>query len=158
LPSTWKDNIVVDTRTGPILVFNGKGEKTAVIDHPFKPFKLTAHHKEQVMDFYRTNPAIKNNFERIKNLIEFPEAFPNIQATTVADDKIFAQTFRRKEGKAEFFIFDFSGKLLKHLYLPLADLNLLQPAPYHIHNDVLYQLVEDLEKERWALHTTKIED
>lgn len=157
MPYTWKDTIVVDTRTGPILVFNGKGEKTAVIDHPFKPIELTAQHKEQVMDFYRTNPAIKDNFERIKNMIECPGTFPNIQQTTVVDGKIYAQTYRRDQGKAEFFIFDFSGKLLKHIFLPLADMNLLQPAPYHICNDVLYQVKEDLEKEQWTLCSTKIE-
>lgn len=156
LPYTWKDTLVVDTRTGPILVFNREGEKTAVIDHPFKPFKLTDDHKKGVMDFYRTDPRIKNNFERIKNLIEFPPAFPNIQETTVANGKIYAQTFRRKENKAEFFIFDVSGKLLKHIYLPLVDLNLMKPAPYHIYNDVLHQAVEDMENNRWVLHRTAV--
>jgi hypothetical protein len=74
----------------------------------------------------------------------------------VVNEKIYARTYRRKDGKAEFFIFDFSGKLLKHLYLPLADMNLLKTAPFHICNDVLYQVIENMEKEHWVLHSTKI--
>lgn len=156
LTYTMDNKIIVDLRNGPILVFKHTGEKYSTIDYTYDKIKLESIHKKQILDFYRTNPKIKHNWERIKNLIEFPDTFPDIQQCTVKDGKIYAQTYRKKKKKnrnqAEFFIFDLKGKPLKRLFLPLADMNILKPFPYTIKNNKLYQLIEDEKIEEWTLH------
>ncbi len=153
---TMDNKIIVDLRNAPILVFTHTGEKYSTIDYKYEKIKLESTHKKQVLNFYRTNPQIKHNWERIKNLIEFPNTFPDIQQCTVKDGKIYVQTYRKKENQAEFFIFDLKGKLLRKLFLPLADMNILKTYPYTIKNNMLYQLIEDEEKEVWTLHRYEI--
>lgn len=153
---TMDNKIIVDPRNGPILVFNHTGEKYSTIDYKYEKIKLESTHKKQILDFYRTNPKIKQNWERIKNLIEFPNTFPDIQQCTVKDGKIYAQTYRKKENQAEFFIFDLKGKRIKKLFLPLTDMNILKTYPYTIQNNMLYQLIEDEEAEVWELHRNEI--
>ncbi len=152
--TTGTDRIIVNTRIdGTILVFNGEGEKHCAITHDYNEFKLTDEHKKEILHFYQTDPRIKDNWNYIKDKIEFPAAFPEVQTCTVDNNKIYAQTHRRKENKAQFFIFDLDkGKLLKKIFLPFADKNLLETYPYTVNNDVFYQLIENSDKEKWELH------
>lgn len=149
------DRIIVNTRIdGIILVFNGKGEKHCTITHDYEKFPLTQEHKKTILHFYQNDPRIKDNWGYIKDKIDFPAAFPEVQSCTVNNKKVYALTHRREENKAEFFIFDLdNGKFLKKVFLPFADKNLLvEVSPYTIYNDVFYQLVEDIKKEKWELH------
>jgi hypothetical protein len=149
------DRIIVNTRIdGIILVFNGKGEKHCTITHDYEKFKLTDEHKKAILHFYKTDPRIKDNWGYIKDKIEFPTAFPEVQSFTVNNNKVYAQTHRREENKAEFFIFDLdNGKFLKKVFLPFADKNpFVEISPYTVNNDVFYQLVENAGKEKWELH------
>jgi hypothetical protein len=146
----------VDTRLGTFLVFNDKGERLAFIEPKFEKIKLTKDYQDKVWDYYRTNPRVKNNFPFIKDIIQMPENLPDVKMCSVDDQKIYALTYRRKNDLAEFYVFDFNGKLLKHVFVTFAYRNLLKPFPYTIHKDVLYYTAEDIEKEEWTLYRTEI--
>jgi hypothetical protein len=156
LPYVDKGTIVVDTRLGTFLVFNDKGESLATIKPTFEKIKLTKDYQDKVWNYYSTNPRVKHNFHRIKNIIQMPENLPDVKMCSVDDQKIYALTYRRKNDQAEFYVFDFNGKRLKHLFVTFAYRNLLKPFPYTIHKDVLYYIAEDIEKEQWTLYRTEI--
>jgi hypothetical protein len=157
-PMPYVDNgtIVVDTRLGNFLVFNDKGEKLADIQHKWDKIELDKEYQDKVWDYYKNNPRVKANFERIKNLIVMPDNLPNVKMCSVDNQKIYALTYVRKDNKAEFYVFDFNGKLLKHAFVEFAFRNLLKAYPYTVHNDVLYYIAEDIEKEEWSLYTSEI--
>ena len=61
------------------------------------------------------------------------------------DDKIYVISNFKKENKYETFIYNFSGKLLKKTFVPLADQDLFNVYPFCIKNGKIYQLIEDEE-------------
>jgi hypothetical protein len=157
-PIPYVDNgtIVVDTRLGNFLIFNDKGEKLTDVQPEWEKIKLSKDYQDKVWDYYQNNPRVKANFAYLKKLIVMPDYLPNVKMCSVDDQKIYALTYLRKDGKAEFFVFDFKGKLVKHTYVDFAFRNFIKPYPYTIHNGVLYYIAEDIEKEEWSLYSVEI--
>jgi hypothetical protein len=57
-------------------------------------------------------------------------------------------------------VFDLEGKLLKEVFVPLVDINMLIPYFYKfytIHEDKLYILRDNPDKEEWELHIDPLE-
>ena len=65
--------------------------------------------------------------------------------------KLYVQTYKKVEGKVEFYCFDSTQKLDKIHNLPLAKVNIREFYPYCIHCSTLYQIVEDEDTEQWFL-------
>ena len=99
---------------------------------------------------------MKQFYQFLKNIIEFPEYFPHFQFAVPDKKHIYVTTYHRQNGKAEFFIFDYNGKLIKRLFVPFHDKNITEGFPYTIRNGILFQLNEN-EDEEWELHRTKIQ-
>jgi hypothetical protein len=77
--------------------------------------------------------------------------------TSQKKGQIYVLTF--KENKAdddECMIPDLKGTLLKRIFLPLKMSTPLLPYSYMIHEESLYQVVEDEEEEEWSIHITEI--
>ena len=102
------------------------------------------------MNYYE-NVRYRNNWERVKNRIEIPDRFPAIQSIKVRDGKIYVQTYKYKNGKCEFYIFNRAHKLEKKVMVPLIQANVREYFPYCIKNSKIYQVVEDEEEEDWHL-------
>lgn len=156
LPYVDNGTIIVDTRLGNFLVFNDKGEKLMDVQPKWEQIKLSKEYQDKVWDYYKNDPRVRANFERIKNLIVMPDNLPNVKMCYVDNQKIYALTYVRKDDKAEFYVFDFKGNLLKHVFVEFAYRNLLKPYPFCISDDVLYYLAEDIDKEEWSIHTSEL--
>ena len=77
----------------------------------------------------------------------------------VIDNRIFILTYKEKEGKSEMVIYSMEGKLLKTIYVALADLDMLLTDLYNsytIKDGELYKLVENPDTENWELHISAI--
>lgn len=153
-----KDKIIMGGEQGLVInIFNEKGEKLSTIQKEYKLLKVTDEYKKGVHEFFKTNPATKQFYEIIKNQLKFSEEFPAIQQFFVADQKIYVHTYLKENGRYEFLVFDFPGKLLKRLFLPLEYMDGLRPSPMTIRHNKLFQLRENIDEEMWELHATPIE-
>lgn len=134
-------------------VFNAKGEKLYSLAHPYEKPKVTEEYKKTTLDFFKTDPRWRNNFELIKSMARFPDYFHAIRFFQVNDGGIYVQTYGGKEGKSEFYIFDIKGKFVKKIYIPFPDDMGINIVPRHtIAGGKLYQLAANDETEEWELH------
>jgi hypothetical protein len=153
---------VLDNR---IYVIGKEGFTIDVLDHTgnlhfsigqknYKRRKFTAEDEKQFRDALKLR--MRGTYEQFKNRLAFPDYFPEILSFFAADKKLYVATWKRDDGKTEFFIFDPKGKLIKHVFIPLAFQDILQPFPAAIKGGQLYQLIEN-EDEEWQLHASPIE-
>ena len=82
-----------------------------------------------------------------------------IKKLSIANDKVYIQTYKKSNGKFEFYIFDIHGKLIKRIFLPIYQMykGFIFLYPFTIQNEKLYQLVENDKSEVWELHITEID-
>jgi hypothetical protein len=144
---------------GKFHIFDKNGEALYTLSPSFERVPFTARDKQGWIDSYMLNDAYKAEYERRKHRFLYPDYFPLWQNFVVADGFIYVQSYKRdeKDQGNEFYILDLQGKLLKKLWLPLAEGMDFNPSPYIIGNHKLYQLVEDSDTEEWALHISEIE-
>jgi hypothetical protein len=78
----------------------------------------------------------------------------------VSDGKIYAATYKKKEGRTEMLMFDLDGRILRRLYLTLTSLRpergCLRYDLFTVDRDILYELVQDQETGRWQLLITHL--
>jgi hypothetical protein len=138
-------------------VFDLAGKKLYSIEHSYKKLAVTEEYKKTTLDFFKTDPRWRKNFNIIKTMGRFPDNFHAIRYFLVADEKVYVQTYGEKEGNSEFVIFDIKGKFLKKVYVPFVDDMGINIVPRHtIANGNLYQLVENDDSEEWELHIHKL--
>lgn len=138
-------------------VFDKTGKKLFSINQKYELLKFTDAHKEEALNYFKTHPDFKQYYEVIKNFFQFPDEFQAIRNFFASDQRLYVQTFLIKNGQTEFYIFDFNGKFLKKVWLPIAlTLPLEQFQLFTIYNEKLYQLIENEEEEEWELHITEI--
>jgi hypothetical protein len=149
--------VVMDMEDFKVYVWNEKTDKMVTIKQDYEKLKFTASDKKKYLDFFKTDPNLRGIFENLRPLLTFPDYYPPIRSFGVGDGKIFVFTYKEKDGKTEFFIFDMNGKLIKTTFLPLKGGMAHYQNPYNFANEKMYQLVENLDDEEWELHITEIE-
>ena len=142
-----KEDFIID-------VFDGDGKQLASLKEDYEKIKLSENHKNGVYDFFKTHPYYKSRYEWFKKQLVFPDYFPAIRDFFISQQKIFVRTYRKKEDKTEFFIFDMNGKLIKKRFLPIIERNVQISFPFWIYDGMLYQLYDNPEKENWELLVT----
>ena len=153
----YKDKIFFDDENGAINVLNSQGDMLYSVSPKYDKVKLTKIHKERYLMFWRT--GIKQEYEIFGDRLKFPVVFPFIRNFHVVNDKIYIITHHEKDNKNEMLIFDLKGKLLKQVFVPLTDVNMLNPLLfnyYTINNDRLYIVRENEDKEEWELHAVTL--
>lgn len=140
-----------------INILDANGNKVTTITREYKLLKVTEDYKKGVFDSFKTNPDTKQFYEVFKNIIKFSDYFPAIQIFFVDNQKVYIQTYLKKDDTYEFFIYNFNGQFLKRLFLPVAYLDGLRPCPTYIKDNKLYQVIENEEEEEWELHAHPIE-
>lgn len=151
----YDNKVFVDGEDGGIHVFDKDGKECTVIKHDYEKIKVTKKHIDKYIEYFTMHPIYKRLYERDKKLVKFPEYFPNVRTYHI-DKKVYVLTYGEKENKREFFIFDINGKLIKHTFLPLLEMNAQELYPYTTNNGKLYQLIEDEKTEQWELHINEI--
>jgi hypothetical protein len=161
--SLW-DNKIVTPGDGEGIsfdIYDADGNKVLSINKEYKSLKVTDKYKKAVYEGLEREPAMKmlseEQFKQLKKMIKFKDYFPSIQNFWCADGQIYVQTYFQKDEKYEFFVFDFNGKLLKRIFLPVAYIDAIDHCPTSIKNEKLYQLIENEDEEVWELHITEIE-
>ncbi len=137
-------------------IYNQEGNFLKTIKRDDKKQLLTADDKNKVLEAYKRTPLYKPFWEAIKKAIMVSDYFPALKTFLVTNQKVYVQTFKKKNGKTEFIIFDLNGKYLKNTFLPLIYEDIMTPYLYTIHGGKIYQLVEN-EDEAWELQISEIQ-
>lgn len=149
---------VENNAEGIINAYDNNGDKlfSLNLNEKCEKIKITEDHKQEYHNYYKRHPVYKRQYEIFKTRIEFPEYFPAIRNYWVADKKIYVRTYKNKDGKSEFILFNIVGKFLRKVLLPIVDKDINNPYPFTIYNGKIYQLIENEENEIWKLHVTGI--
>jgi len=140
-------------KNGDIKVFDHLGNKLFSFNYDYERIPVTSEDKKEIIKFFRNHPEYGTVYEtRLKPVMKFPDVYSAARVLTVTDDKIYVLTYKRKEGKTEFIIFDIEGNFLKKSMVPFKNENIRQHYPFTINNGLLYQLVENIDDEQWELH------
>lgn len=137
-----------------IIVFNKQGEKLFELTDKDERVKFTEKDKKEFAS------TIKN-YESRKSMFVFPKYFPPFRWFYIdpVQKKIYIETETEEKGKRKWLVFDFRGKLIKKVMLPILSLDMKSWnfALHHtFYNGKNYRLVEDEEEEVWELHTIDI--
>jgi outer membrane protein assembly factor BamB len=156
---TYDNKIFVTGEEGFVIrVFDNNGKKIYTINRDYKKRKITLKDKENVLGWFKGDPRYnERQYQYIKENIQFPEYFPAIDEMIVKDDKIYIRTHNTEGDNYQFVIFNAdSGKYLETRRIFLIRDNPMYPYHYDIANGKAYQIVEDLEKEKWDFHISPI--
>lgn len=134
-------------------VFDNRGKPLPSITRDYTQTKITDAHKEEVYEFFRTNPETKSRYEQIKQQLDFPSHFPAIRYIFSDDSLIYVHTYKKVKDKTEFFIFDARGTFQKKVLLPVFEANPIETNPIAFYQNRIYQLTEN-QNEEWELHIT----
>ncbi len=147
-----------------IEVFDTNGNRQSQIKQNYQRVKFTDRHRRKVLDYYKMNPSTKVEYDWWEKNIHFPDYFPAIRDIFKADNKIYVRTYKEQENRSEFFIFAGDGKLIRHVFLPIAESNaklaypyMRDSAPFAIKDGKLYQLIADDDAESCELQVFAIE-
>lgn len=138
-----------------VSIFDETGKQVASIKQKTEKIDVTEGFKERVYETYKTMPDTKPVYEIIKARIKFLKEFPAVQNLYLGDGKIYLQSYLEKDDKVEYLIYDFGGKFLKKVFLPVHFLYGFRHTPLAFRDGKLYQLVENEDEEEWELHITK---
>lgn len=153
---TSADRIFIGGKqTFEIDIYDSEGNFLKSIKRDYKKQELTGDDKNKFLEVYKIHPIYKNFWESLKKAIKIPDYFPAYKTFLVSNQKIYVQTFKKKEEKTGFLIFDLDGKYLKTTFLPLVYQDILNPYLYAIDGGKLYQLAEN-EDEEWELRISEI--
>jgi hypothetical protein len=79
----------------------------------------------------------------------------------VSDGKIYATTYRKKDGQTEMIILDLEGRILRRLYLPLASIRpergVLRYDLFCVDQEKLYEVIDNHQTGKWELVITDLE-
>lgn len=151
------NKILVGQPDGSIEVFDKNAGLIATIKGQYEKLIFTEKHRQILIDNYLlSNPGKSSSFSRWKNMLEFPTHFPPIQLFQTSDQKVYVLTHKRENNMGECFIYDLSGKLIKHTMLPIFDFSPKNPYPLVFYKGKLYQVCENEDTEEWELYITKI--
>ena len=154
-----KDKIIVGgQKEFVITILNAKGEKVSSIKRDYKLVKVTDDFKKGIHEYFKTDPTTKQSYGVIKKMITFSDDFPAFQGFSVDNQKIYIQTYMKKDEKYEFFIYDINGKFLQRLFLPMKYVNGLMPNPTAIKDNTFYLMIENEDEENWELHAYPIQN
>jgi hypothetical protein len=148
------DKLIVEGENNNIYVLDSSGKKLAAANiHDYEKIKITEAFKTKTLKYLEKR--LPTAYQGAKNMGVFPEYYP-YRYFTVSDDKIYVLTFNSTEGKSEFHVFDFQGKLLNRTMVPFQDNEFLRIYPYTIKNGKIYQVVDNEDTESWELHIDDI--
>jgi hypothetical protein len=154
----YNNKIFLDDSQGRILILNNQGERISTITPTYEEIEVTEAHKKRYLEIWKT--SLKMEYKAFKERLKFPAYFSRIRDFQVTDGKIYIVTFKEKQDKNQMFIYSEEGKLLKTVFVPLVETDMLLPHVYNyytIKQGKLYRLVENVDTEEWNLYISAIE-
>ncbi len=151
--------LVAADRDFAIDCFDLNGKKLYSIEKKdWEKIKVTDAYKQKTFAWFKKHPFFGPGFEQIKKGMTMKKNYPAIKDLTVADDRIYVMTHKKKDGLNEIIIMDLKGKELKRAFVPVQEAEpfTYNPLFYDIEKGVYYGLTENENEETWDLHVKKL--
>ena len=155
-PRVFGDRLfVIDAaRESVVTVYDRNGVRQKEIRLPLEPIRMTAALREAVIKPIKdgwTGPMSWADYEK---RLFFPDETPGLDYFEVLDGKFVARTWRYRQDKVEFALFDGEGRELKRLDLPFTG-RLSNGILFCFYQGRYFYLRENPEEEVWELHAEK---
>lgn len=148
-----ESKIILAHRKGFFLdIFDTDGNKLNSITRNNKPIPFGKEDKDEIVSYWNSQPNYKGFYEIMKKRLNFPKFYPDIYQCRKSKNLIYIITYLKKENKRECYVYNNNGEYLKKIFLPLKIKSPVDLGIFTIHNNKLYQLVEDIDNEIWRLH------
>lgn len=154
---TYKDRVFITGKDGFIVdCLDNTGKLLYTIRRlDFKKHKIDAEDIKNANKYFKLRYG--EQYEQIKNRLHYPEFFPEIRAFYLTDDKLYILSYEWRNDALKFYIYTIDGESLNDQYLSFKMKYSMQPYPFGILNNQLYQLIENESSEEWELHINKID-
>ena len=148
----YKDRIYCEELDNELYVFDKDGKKLNQFDFhklipDYKKVKVTDEYKKRFYSILKLRA--RQEYERVKKQLKFPEYFTIIRDYMIKNDKIYVISFIKKKNKSEVHVFDLNGKYIRTFFQANIEQNAFSFYPMDIENKKLYQLYEN--EETWTL-------
>ncbi len=155
---TFEDKIfIIDGNKDFIIeILDNTGKNLNVLEKNIEKMRIPNSYQEMLVNQLKEQPGgngaeWRGAIERFG--VEYPKFFPDIKEFQVLDGKIYVQTYKIEEGKTEYIILDFKGKILQTTFLPVFEEgSLVDKNVYTFYKDIYYYLKFNENKEIWELH------
>ncbi|MGD2085264.1 MAG: hypothetical protein PVH61_03685 [Candidatus Aminicenantes bacterium] len=141
---------------GTIYIYDQTGQELYSTRFNYKKVEVTAAHKKETIEIFRTDVRTKQIFDEIIHRMDFPQYFPVMKDFNITDGKIYVLTYHMEDNRSEFIVLDLKGKFITRIMFPLANSTYYEPYPFTIYKGKLYQLVDNQKIETWELYITDI--
>jgi len=141
-----------------IHVLDAAGQSLYDIKPDYRRLSFTNETRDEIYSWYKTNPITRSSFDQIKQNLLFPNDLPAVRTFYISAGKLYVQTFKRKEGKTEFLIFDVSGKsaqFLKTVWLTIHSTNPIEEFQLFTITDGKLVQLEEIDEE-WELQISDV--
>lgn len=129
-----------------VKIMDAKGNEISRVEQDYERVKITRAHKDEIFRWYKTNPLTRPTAEEIIKAIQLPSHLPAIKDFRVSKGILYIQTYKRKNNKIEFYVFNVKGKkpaFIKKILLPVDRKNPIEEMQYFTIRDGKFcQLLE----------------
>ena len=154
----YKDKIYINSKSDAfrIVAKDVAGKVLSVIEKDYPRIEVPATFREEVLEYFRTNPRFRQLSDFFKQAMEIRKYYPQIRDIQIVDDHIYVLSFKRKNQLWELRKLGLNGEEKGTVFIPLSRYEVLSfyPVFYSVYQDRVYSLVEDEEEEVWRIHVT----
>ena len=133
------------------------GKLLFTVDEPYRKLPVTEADKQAVKESFSRDAQGRRFFTENRHRFRYSETKPAIKNFLEYDQLIYVETWNRKDGKTEFYVFGQDGKLKKRIFIPIEMIDYRRSYPYFIDGGQFYQLVENEDEEEWELNVINLE-
>ena len=146
---------VVDAaRDTVVTVYDRNGVPQKKIRLPLEPFKMTDTLKAAVIKPLKESWTGPTRWEDFEKRLFFPDQTPGLDYFDVLEGRFVTRTYKYRQDKVEFALFDEQGRELRRLDLPFTG-RLSNGILFCFYQGRYFYLRENPEEEVWELHAEK---
>jgi hypothetical protein len=155
-PRVFGDRLyVIDAAQESIVtVYDRNGVQQKEIRLPLEPVKMTAALREAVTKSIKDGWTGPMRWEDYEKRLFFPDRTPGLDYFEVLGGQFVARTWKYREDKVEFALFDEQGRELRRLDLPYTG-RLSNGILFCFYQGRYFYLRENPQEEVWELHAEK---
>jgi len=137
-----------------VTVYDRNGVRQKEIRLPLEPLKMTDMLKAAVIKPLKESWTGPTRWEDLEKRLFFPNQTPGLDYFDVLDRKFVARTYKYRQDKVEFALFDEQGRELQRLDLPFTG-RTSNGILFCFYQGRYFFLRENPEEEVWELHADK---
>jgi hypothetical protein len=134
-----------------VTIYDRNGFKQKEIRLPLEPLKMTAALKEAVIKPMKENWTGPTSWQDFEKRLYFPTQAPGLDYFDILEGKFVARTWKYRQDKVEFALFDGEGRELRRLDLPFTG-RLSNGILFCFYQGRYFYLRENPEDAAWELH------